>query len=181
MHSDINKLTYGESFGVTFAPEETIQLLCKPSLKACFGNQLRGIVLQFLFIAGAVGLFQIIAYLFKSTYDWGNTLLFFGIISLISLGGTVWTILTLRTTTYLITNLSVIIHKDFYSSSTRTINIKDIKTKELKKTIVDKYFKTGTIKIFTGETKENDGRTEKVYDDISSVHDAEKVFSLLQS
>lgn len=96
------------------------------------------------------------------------------------MGGSVWTILKLRTTTYLVTNLSVIIHQDFYNSSTKTINIKDIKTKELKKTLVDKYCKTGTIIIFTGETKENDGKMEKVFDDISSVFDPEKAFALLQ-
>ena len=181
MSVDIDKLTFSEKFGVTFEPDETIRLICKPNLKACFGNQLRNILLQFLFIAGGVGLFQIIAYLFKSTYDWDTTLIFFGIVSLISLGGSVWTILKLRTTTYLVTNLSVIIHQDFYNSSTKTINIKDIKTKELKKTLVDKYCKTGTIKIFTGETKENDGKTEKVFDDISSVLDPEKTFALLQN
>lgn len=180
MSADINKLTYGDKFGVTFEPDEAIRLIFKPNLKACFGNEVRNILFQFLFIAGAIGLFQIIAYLFKSTYEWDTTLIFFGIVSLISLGRSVWTILKLRTTTYLVTNLSVIIHKDFYNSSTKTINIKDIKTKELKKTIVDKYFKTGTIKIFTGETKDNDGKTEKVYDNISSVFDPEKPFALLQ-
>jgi len=105
--------------------------------------------------------------------------MFFGIVSLISFVGSIWTILKLRTTTYLITNLSVIIHQDFYNSSTKTVNIKDIKTKESKKTIFDKYFKTGTIKIFTGETKDNDGKTEKIYDHISSIVEPEKAFALL--
>jgi uncharacterized membrane protein YdbT with pleckstrin-like domain len=176
---NVDKLTLSEKFGVTFETEEIIRELCKPNLKACFGNEIRNILLGFLFIAGAIGLFQIIAYLFKSTYDWDTTLIFFGIVSLISLVGSVWTILKLRTTTYLVTNLSVIIHQDFYNSSTKTINIKDIKTKESKKTIVDKYFKTGTIKIFTGETKDNDGKTEKIYDNISSIIEPEKVFALL--
>jgi hypothetical protein len=76
-------------------------------------------------------------------------------------------------------HLCVIIHHDFYNSSTKTINIKDIKTKESKKTIFDKYFKTGTRKIFTGETKDNDGKTEKIYDNISSIIEPEKVFALL--
>jgi uncharacterized membrane protein YdbT with pleckstrin-like domain len=179
MSVDIDKLTFSEIFGVTFEPEETIRLICKPNLKACFGNEIRNILLTFLFIAGVIGLLQIIAYLFKSTYDWDTTLIFFGIVSLISLVGSIWTILKLRTTTYLITNLSVIIHHDFYNSSTKTINIRDIKTKESKKTIVDKYFKTGSIKIFTGETKDNDGKTEKIYDNLSSIIEPEKVFALL--
>lgn len=144
---DFDKLTFSETFGVIFEPDETIKMICKPNLKACFGNEIRNMLLTFIFIAGAVGLFQIIAYLFKSTYDWDTTLIFFGVVSLVTLAGSVWTILKLRTTTYLVTNLSIIIHKDFYNSSTKTINIRDIKTKELKKTIVDKYFKTGTIKI----------------------------------
>lgn len=100
MTADINKLTYGDKFGVTFEPDETIKLVSKPVLKACFGNQLRNILLQLLFIAVAVGLLQIIAYLFKYAYDWGMTLIFFGIVSLISLIGSIWTILKLRTTTY---------------------------------------------------------------------------------
>lgn len=179
MRIDVDKLTFSEKFGVTFEQEETIRLICKPNLKACFGNEVRNILLTFLFIAGATGLFQIIAYLFKSTYDWDTKLTFFGIVSLLSLVGSIWTILKLRTTTYLLTNLSVIIHQDFYNSSTKTINIKDIKTKESKKTIVDKYFKTGTIKIFTGETKNNDGKTEKIYDNISSIIEPEKAFALL--
>ena len=179
MSFDVDKLTFSEKFGVTFEPDETIKLICKPNLKACFGNEIRNILLTFLFIAGAVGLFQIIAYLFKSTYDWDTTLIFFGIVSLISLCSSIWTILKLRRTTYLITNLSVIIHQDFYNSSTKTTNIKDIKTKETKKTIVDKYYKTGTIKMFTGETKDNDGKTEKVYDNINSIVEPEKAFALL--
>jgi len=64
-----DKLTFSEKFGVTFEQEETIRLISKPNLKACFGNEVRNILLTFLFIAGAIGLFQIIAYLFKSTYD----------------------------------------------------------------------------------------------------------------
>lgn len=179
MSVDSDKLTFSENFGMTFEPEETIRMICKPNLIACIGNEISNILLTFLFMAGVIGLFQIIAYLFKSTYDWYTTLIFFGIVSLISLVGSIWTILKLRTTTYLITNLSVIIHYDFYNSSTKTINIKDIKTKESKKTIFDKYFKTGTIKIFTGETKDNDGKIEKIYDNISSIIEPEKVFALL--
>lgn len=117
--------------------------------------------------------------MFKSTYQWDTTFIFLGIVSLISLVSSIWTILILRTTTYVVTNVSIIIHKDFYNSSTKTINIKDIKTKELKKTIVDKYFMTGTIKLFAGETKDNDGKTEKIYDNIHSVFDPEKTFAVL--
>ncbi len=179
MSVDIEKLTFSEKFGVTFEPGETIRLICTPDLKACFGNEVKNFLSGFLFIAGVVGLFQIIAYLFKSTYAWDTTLIFFGIFSLISLGGSIWTILKLRTTTYLVTNLSVIIHQDFYNSSTKKINIRDIKTKESKKTIVDKYFRTGTIKIFTGETKYDDGKKEKVYDDIRSIVEPGKAFALL--
>jgi uncharacterized membrane protein YdbT with pleckstrin-like domain len=179
MSTHVDKLTLSEKFGVSFKDEETIRLICKPNLKACFGNEVKNILSSFLFIAGAIGLFQIIAYLFKSTYDWGTTFIFFGIVSLISLVGSIRTILKLRTTTYLITNLSVIIHHDFFSSSTKTININDIKTKELNKTIVDKYFKTGTIKIFAGETKENDGNTEKIYEHIGSIVEPEKAFALV--
>jgi hypothetical protein len=175
-----NKLDFEEKFGITFEPGENIRLVCQSNLKACFGNILRNISLQFLFIAGSVGLFQIIAYLFKSTYDWGSTLIFFGIFSLISLISSVWTILKLRKTIFLATNLRVIIHHDFYNSSTKTICIKDIKTKELERTLIDKYCKTGTIKIFTGETENNDGRTEKVFDNIISINDPEKMFALLQ-
>ncbi len=181
MSVDIDKLTFSEKFGVTFEADETIKLMCKPNLKACFGNEIRNILLMFLFSAGAVGLLQIIAYLFKSTYDWDTTLIFFGIVSLISLVGSVWKILKLRTTNYLVTNLSLIIHQDFYNSITKTINIKDIKTKELKKTLIDKYYKTGTIKIFTGETKDNDGKTEKVFDEIISISNSDKTFSLLHN
>ena len=176
---DIDKLKFSEKFGVTFENDETIKFICKPCLKACLGNEVRNILLQFLLIAGLIGFFQIIAHLFGSTYDWFTTIVFFGIVSLISLFSSVWTILTLRTTTYLITSISIIIHKDFYTSSTKTINVRNIKTKELKKTIVDKYFKTGTIRIFTGETQDNDGKMVKIYDNIGSVSDAEKVFSLL--
>ena len=177
---DIDKPNLGEKFGVTFEHDETIKFISKPNLKACFGNEVRNIVLQLLLIAGLIGVFQIIAHLFGSTYDWITTIAFFGIVSLISIFSSVWAILNLRTTTYLITNLSIIIHKDFYTSSTKTINVRDIKTKELKRTIVDKYFRTGTIKIFTGETQDNDGTMVKVYDNISSIIDAEKVFVLLQ-
>ena len=179
MSVDIDKLTFSEKFGVDFAAEESIKIVGKPHLKACFGNELTNILMVFIFIAGATGLFQVIAYLFKSTYDWYTSFIFLGIVSLISNACSIWTILKLRTTTYLITNLSFIIHHDFYNSSTRTINIKDVKTKEMKKTIVDKYFKTGTIRIFTGETKENDGKTEKIYDNISSIMEPEKAFALL--
>jgi len=179
MSFDIDKLTLSEKFGVNFEPDETIKSISSPNLKSCFLNEIRNILLQFLVIVGLMVLFQIIAYLFKTTFQWEMTLIFFGIVSLLSIGTCVWTILKLRTTTYLITNLSVIIHRDFYNSSTKTINIKDIKTKELKKTLVDKYFDTGTVKIFTGETKDNDGKSEKIYDNISSVSDPEKTFAFL--
>ena len=85
MSIEFDKLTFSEKFGVTFEQEETIRLIRKPNLKACFGNEVRNILLTFLFIAGAIGLFQIIAYLFKSTYDWDITLMFFGIVSLMRL------------------------------------------------------------------------------------------------
>jgi uncharacterized membrane protein YdbT with pleckstrin-like domain len=179
MNLDINKSTLSDKFGVRFESDEAIKAICNPNLKSCFLNEIRSILLQFLFIIAALALFQIIAYLFKSTFDWQTTLIFFGIVSLITFVTSIWTILRLRTTTYVITNLSIVIHQDFCNSSTKTINIKDIKTKELKKTIVDKHFKTGTIRIFTGETKDTDGKTEKVYDNIRSVNEPENVFTLL--
>lgn len=179
MSLEIDKLTFSDKFEVNFQPDESIKAICRPNLRACFFNEIRGFLLQFLFMIGALAFFQIIAYLFKSSIQWDTTLMFFCIVSLVVLSTSIWTILKLRTTTYLITNLSIIIHRDFYNSSTKNIYIKDIKTKELKKTLVDKYFETGTIKIFTGEAKDNDGKTEKVYDNISSVFEPEKVFSLL--
>lgn len=179
MNFDINKPIFSEKFGVNFEPDERIKTICQPNLKACFLNELRNIFLQFMFLVGAVALFLVIAYLFKSTYDWESTLLFFGIVSIITTITSTWTILKLRKTTYLITNISIIIHGDFYNSSTKAINIKDIRTKELKKTIMDKYFDTGTITIFTGETKDNDGKSEKIYDNLSSIPDPERAFALL--
>lgn len=106
-------------------------------------------------------------------------LIFLGIISLIFLVNSAWTILKFRKTTYLITNLYVIIHQNFYKSSTKIINIKDIKTKELEKSFIDKFFQTGSIKIFTGETKKNDGKIEEVYDELNSVFDPEETLGLL--
>jgi uncharacterized membrane protein YdbT with pleckstrin-like domain len=169
MATDIYKITLSEKLGVNFDPGESIQLTANPHIKACFK--------MFLFIAGTVILFQIIAYLFKSEFQWIATLIFFGIGFLVMIGISVWNLLSLRTTTYVITNMSIVIHKDFPDSSTKTIHIKDIKTKELKKTFIDKYFGTGTIKIFTGETRDNDGKTEKQYDYIHSIIEPEKTYS----
>ncbi len=179
MRAGSTKATLSDQFGVKFDADETIRLIVKPNVNACIGNEVRTILLQFLVFAGLITLFQFIANLSESDYPAGMTFLFFGIVSCISFGKSVWKILELRKTTYAITDLNVIIHTDFNASSTRVVNIKDIKTRELKKTIVDKYYRTGSIHIFTGQTRDNDGRTEKVYDTITSVSEPEKTFALL--
>lgn len=68
MTADINKLTYGDKFGVTFEPDETIKLVSKPNLKACLGNQLRNILLQFF-------LLQLWLDYFKSSRIYSNYLM----------------------------------------------------------------------------------------------------------
>lgn len=99
MSIDVDKLILSEKFGVTFQTEETIRLVCKPNPKACLGNELKNILSVFFFLAGTIGFFQIIAYLYKSTFDWWTTSIFIGITSLLSVFGSIWTILKLRAIT----------------------------------------------------------------------------------
>lgn len=179
MRVEDEKLRISEKLTITFEPDEIIKLITKPVLKASLGNETLNIFFGLLFMAGAIGLFNIIAYLFNSTFAWDTTLIFFGIISAISVIGSIIKILKLRATTYVITNLRIIIHHNNYSSIQKSINISDIKSRELIQTIIDKYYKTGTIKIFTGETKNNEGKSEDIYENIDSIFECEKAYAIL--
>jgi uncharacterized membrane protein YdbT with pleckstrin-like domain len=179
MATEIEKAILSDKLGVVFEPNETIKWTGKPNLRSYFLNDLKDKFVGLLFIVGVILLFHLIAYLFKATYLWKETLFMFGIVFAISIGATCWDLLNLRTTTYIITDISIVIHKNFYNASTKAIHIKDIQTKEIKKTFVDKRFDTGTILIFTGVTKEDDGKLKKVYDNLNSIHDSENAYVLI--
>lgn len=179
MNYNTDKQILGDQIGINFEPGETIKMVCRPYLKSIYLNEIRSLLLTFLFFVFIYTLFWIIAYMLKYNLDWLNMLVFLGIVTIASGSSAIRNILALRKTTYVITDLSIIIHKNLRNPSTIVINRSHIQSKESTKTFIDKHLQTGTIKIFTGNLKDNDGKTEKVYDYINSVTEPEKVFALI--
>ena len=177
MNRTLDKLSLGNKLGVIFEQTETIKWTGKPNLKSYLLNVFREIIIGLFYIMLSMLFFVLIGYLYKTTISWTNIFIFFGIAGAISICGYVWRFLKFMTTTYIVTDISIIIHCNF-TSSTKTIQLRDIQKKELKKTFIEKHLKTGTISLYTGATKENDGQLEKVYDHLSSIKESEFVYSL---
>ncbi len=85
----------------------------------------------------------------------------------------------IRKTTYVITNHSVIVCTGLTSSAIKTIPLRDIQTKMLKRTFIDKRYQTATISLFTGRMEDNDGTPEKAYDLLCALDDAETAYQYL--
>jgi uncharacterized membrane protein YdbT with pleckstrin-like domain len=179
MNHTLDKLSLGDKLGVNFEQNETIKWVGKPDLRSHFLNEIRETIIGLLLMIGGILFFELIAYVFKTTISWDDMLLFYGIISVIFIYRSSKTFLKLRATTYVVTDLSIIIHSNFNTSSTKTIHRKDIQTKELKRSFIDKHFNTGTISIYTGTTKVEEGKLEKEYDYLSSIKEPEFIYSLL--
>ena len=179
MGFNYSNLTLGDKFGVNFGPGEKVKIICHPNLNSALYNQLRNVLVQALFMAAVFAVLKLISHFTDANLDEFSTLIFMGVVSAISVLSAMWAVLKLKKTTYIVTDLSVIIHHDLLNSNVIVISINEIKDKVLKKTLVDKHFNTGTVKIFTGQLKDNDGKTEKVYDDLQFINDPEHVFSLV--
>lgn len=81
---------------------------------------------------------------------------------------------------YLITNFNVLVLTDSEFPPVKRINIQNIQTKEIKRTIFDKRYQTSAIYLFSGETFFEEGEEEKKYDILHEITDAEYVFGLIE-
>lgn len=179
MSSETDKQILGDLIDVNFEAGETIKMVCQPHVKSFYLNEIRGILIVLLAFGGVFVLGLIIAYLSKNNYDWRQIPFILGVLALCCSYGSLHTTKEARKTSYIITDLSIVIYKDLRNPRTTVINLEDIQTKELTKTFIDKYLGTGTIKIFTGEMGDNDGTPEKVYNYLSAVTEPEKVFAFI--
>ena len=179
MNYTTDKQALGDLIGVNFEPGENIKLICYPHIKSFYLNQIRQIliILSFCLIISVIILTT--AYYHNEDLKGQSLVQIFVIIVLFFGGSSIWSTRKTRKTTYIITDLSIIIYKDPRNPKTIVINRCDIQSKELTKTFIDKRMGTGTIQIFTGEMKNNDGTPEKVYDYIHAVTEPEKVFALV--
>lgn len=179
MNYTTDKQVLGDLIDVVFQPGETIKMICQPRIKSFYLNEIRGTLIILLLFLSFFVIVLIIDYLGKHNLDWSEMPSLLVVPSLFIAYAVIKNIHEARKTTYIITDLSIIIYKDLRNPKTIVINRCDIQTRELTKTFIDKYLGTGTIRIFTGEMKDDDGTLEKVYDYISAVTEPEKVFALV--
>lgn len=179
MSVETDKQILGDLIDVNFEPGETIKMVCQPQVKSFYLNEIREALIILLILEGVFVIGMIIAYLAKHHFDWRDVLPMLGFLALFFSYGIINSTKKAGKTTYVITDISIIIYKDLRNPRTIVINRVDIQTKELTRTFIDKYLGTGTIRIFTGEMRDNDGTPEKVYDYINSVTEPEKVFALI--
>lgn len=180
MSYNTDKQILGDLIDVIFEPGETIKMVCRPQVKSFYLNQIRGVLIILLIFGSTLAVGMIVAYLSGHHFDWRQTMLYMlGPIALLLSYVSFHSIKEAGKITYIITDLSIIIYKDLRIQKTIVINKRDIQTKELTKTFIDKHLGTGTIQLFTGKMDDNDGTPQKVYDYISSVTEPEKVFALV--
>ncbi len=167
-------------YGLYFENNEEILVLKKPVIKSFILNEIKNKILEVVSIVGIILIFHLIAYLYKTEYLWKETILFFLVIAIFSFGKSIYEYMKLRKTVYILTNLKIVIHSDFNDTSTNIIHTHFIQTKDLKKSFIDKKYSTGNILIHTGETRNNDGTTEKVYEKLMFLSEPEEFFNRIE-
>ncbi|MBO9205414.1 MULTISPECIES: PH domain-containing protein [Niastella] len=178
MHITTDKLTLAAKTGVKFEPTESIKWVGKPNLRSYLLNVIRASIMGLRYFAVGIIVLCFMAFLYKADIPWDVPLSFIGVIAAFFIIQSVWNFLKYRTTIYVITDLSIVIHCPFISR-TKVIHLKDIRTKELKRTCIDKRLNTGTISFYSGDTRENEGFTEKVYDHLNSIEGPGFVYSII--
>lgn len=168
------------TYGLYFENNEEILVLKKPNINSFLLNEITNKILEFFFMVVIILIFHLIANLNETEYRWQETIFYFVIFGLITFGKSIHDFLKLRKTVYILTNQKIVIQSNFYNSSTNIIHTQFIETKDLKKSFIDKKYSTGNILIHTGETRINDGTTEKVYEKLISVFEPEEFFNKIE-
>jgi uncharacterized membrane protein YdbT with pleckstrin-like domain len=177
MLNTYHKADLARQLNVSFEEDERILWSGRPRLKVFLLNSCLKIFSSLLFLLGTFAVIFLLSANDKDSKP--DPLSFLGFFSIVLLFETIRVIseaVRLRKTTYIITQYSVIIFTDSGGSSTKNIYVRDIQTKDLKRTFIDKRFQTASIALFTGEMKNNDGADEKVYDMMHAITDAENAF-----
>ncbi len=173
------KADLAKQFYLTFEKDEEILWSARPGLKVFVLNSCLQCFYHLLRIVGVT----VLCLLFFGERDaqW-NVVAIIGLLTLMGVIGSVSITseaLELRKTTYLITNFSVLVLNESEFPPVKRIDIRNIQTKEIKRTIFDKRFKTSAIYLFSGETCYDEGEKEKKYDVLHGVTDAEYVVGLI--
>ncbi|PZR28093.1 MAG: hypothetical protein DI535_08010 [Citrobacter freundii] len=174
------KADLAKQFYLTFEKDEVILWSDRPRLKVFLLNSCLKIFYHQLAFLGTFVFFGI---LLSNRDDQWDVRGFIGVVAVfaaIESATVIREALRLRKTTYLITNFSVLILIDSQISFAKCINIRNIETKEIKRTIIDKKYQTSAIYLFSGETFDNDGVEEKKYDILHGITDAAYVLVLLE-
>lgn len=168
-------------YGISFGDDEKILMLKTPNFKAAFFNDLKEHLKSLLISFLIFGTIVLIGKYCKWNIDIISTLGFFGIVVLIGIFNSIKTLYKVKNTKIIITNQSVIITESAKIPSVKCIQLDAIESLELKRSFIDKRFDTGTIKIYTGKTKNTDEGQEKIYDQLIAVSEPDKVYLLLRN
>jgi len=82
---------------------------------------------------------------------------------------------------YAYSDKRIIIRKRLIKTYLKSINYEEIIESDVKVSLIEKIFKVGTIRFFTGETREDRGKTEKVYYYWRSIENPHEIFNKVKT
>lgn len=161
-------MNHDESLKSKFEPlldqGEHLIWVSKPKFNSFVSNMLFIAIISGLLM---YGVFEFNRYAAEEKgYHFTYILLFFAVMFVPGIFSFIGQVLSYRNTLYAYSNHRVLMSGGFLTANFKMIDYENILDIEIKESLVDKMYQSGTIKFFSGRTKtDDDDRVTKLYDD----------------